>query len=98
MTFDDPPTYKVGGNCDHELDMDLSLPMTNHVAVWTITKKTDALTLHCNGELIFHYKFHDKCTSSWGADFSFLKFMKETGKGDDTASDEYRQRPEGMIS
>ena len=64
--------------------------------VWTLTKTTTSLTIHCNDVEVLNYVFSvssdSDCVSKYSQDVEKIWFHSS-----DTASDWYRKKPTGMF-
>ena len=96
VKFDNPPTYFVG-HCGTGWRV-FTMPGEDKHRVWTITKTAPKLELFCNGVAISEIYFEDtslqNCTDLWSLNFSHMKFVA-TETTNDTASDFFRQLPDG---
>ena len=65
--------------------------------IWTITKSSTNLIIHCNEVKVFDLRFDadgPECDSKWSKDVAKIAFWDNGGGGDDdTASDRYRSKP-----
>ena len=91
VEFQDPPRYDIGYCTPAENPLTCTLP-EGDVKIWTITKYSTKVILHCNGVEIFNYKFSEstraECQGIWSPEKTDFQFGTT-----DTASDFYRVVP-----
>ena len=92
VKFSNPPTYDIGYCTPSDADPTFALPGPGEVQIWTITKYSTKLTLHCNGVKIFNYQFSDSdrpdCLNKWSTETTAFQIHST-----DTASNFYRAAP-----
>jgi hypothetical protein len=99
VIFADPPTILVGYcmNAWQTFDMPGS---DLKPRIWTFVKTATNIQLLCNGEQVIDANYAESLSSNckplWSLNFEQIKFMMR--ERTDTASDYYRQIPEGKFT
>ena len=91
VRFKNPPEYSVGYCTPDGIFPTFTMP-DGDVKIWTITKYSTKVILHCNEVEIFNYKFSEstraECQGIWSPEKTHFHFGTT-----DTASDFYRVAP-----
>ena len=97
VKFSDVLTYRIQP-CVTDLTSFPTTPPSEQDKTWTITKSSTSIKIECNGmevAKVVYSDYPEDCATAWSNDVSKIMFYPD-GYDSDTASDEYRQLPEGL--
>ena len=85
------------GKCTSNSYQPFTTTPSEQEKIWTITKTSTNLIVHCNGVEVLDFEFasssRSECVEKWSTDVSKVAFWDDGGDERDTASDEYRMKP-----